>query len=62
MLFNQSRASSDSIKVFFYQPDMDSRQAKAVSSGSGTRMVPLNTLEYEWEKGLEKIVDELTRS
>ncbi len=54
-------AKSDSVKVFFYQRDYDSRQAEVVSAGTGARLVPVNPGGYEWEKELNNIVDELLR-
>jgi len=57
-VINEARA--DSVEVFFYQRDVDSRQADAVNSGVGSRMVPINPSQYEWEEGMALIVDELT--
>ncbi|MDO4320765.1 MAG: zinc ABC transporter substrate-binding protein [Bacteroidales bacterium] len=53
-------ARADSVSVFFYQRDVDSRQAEAVNSGVGSRLVPINTSQYDWEDGMILIVDELT--
>lgn len=55
------RARADSVKVFFYQRDFDSRQAEAVNLGVGSRLVPVNPAGYEWEDEMKLIVDELTR-
>jgi len=55
------RAKADSVKVFFYQRDYDSRQAQAISSSVGARLVPVNPGSYEWEQELNIIVDELIK-
>lgn len=56
-----SEAKADSVRVFFYQRDYDSRQAEAISSSIGARLVPVNPGSYEWEKELNTIVDELAK-
>ncbi len=53
-------ALSDSVNIFFYQNDLDSRQAEALSTGAGCKRVPINTAVYEWVDELKKIVNELT--
>ncbi len=54
-------ARADSVKVFFYQTEYDSRQAKAINSGVGSRLVPVSPQAYEWEDQLKSVVDALTR-
>lgn len=53
-------ARADSVKVFFYQAEYDSRQAKAINSGVGSRLVPVSPQSYQWESELNEIVNELT--
>lgn len=53
-------ARADSVKVFFYQTEYDSRQAKAINSGVGSRLVPVSPQSYDWESELNEIVNELT--
>lgn len=53
-------ARADSVKIFFYQAEYDSRQAKAINSGVGSRLVPVSPQSYQWETELNDIVNELT--
>ena len=55
------RAKADSVKVFFYQRDYDSRQAEAISSSIGAKLVPVNPGSNQWEQELNTIVDELVK-
>ncbi len=54
-------ALSDSVTVFFFQKEYDSRQAKTISDEIGSRLVPIDPLAYDWDNELMKITDELTR-
>lgn len=54
-------ARADSVKVFFFQPGIDSRQAEVLSQSIGTRLVPIDPLSYHWEKEIKTIADELAR-
>ncbi len=54
-------ARADSVKVFFYQKEFDSRQAESISREIGARMVPITPLNYEWETEILHIADELAR-
>lgn len=53
---------ADSVRVFFYQTEFDSRQAQAVSDGVGATLVPISPQNYDWEKELTHIVDALAGS
>lgn len=52
-------ARSDSVGVFFYQKEYDSRQAESVSDAIGSRLVTFNPLSYNWEQELTSIVNAL---
>lgn len=54
-------ARADSVTVFFFQKEYDSRQAYTISDEIGSRLVPIDPLAYDWDTELMKIVDELTR-
>ena len=54
-----SEARQDSVRVFFYQKEFDSRQAEAINSGVGSRLVPISVSGYDWMEQLENIVNEL---
>lgn len=51
---------ADSVKVFFYQAEYDSRQAKAISTGVGSKLVEVSPQAYDWEAELSRIIDVLT--
>ncbi|WP_305150228.1 metal ABC transporter solute-binding protein, Zn/Mn family [uncultured Duncaniella sp.] len=50
-------ASEHKARIFFYQKDLDSRQAEALSSQLGLTKVNINPLSYEWEKEMTAIAD-----
>ena len=52
-------ARADSVRVFFYQKEYDSRQAQNISDAIGSRLVTFNPLAYDWEQELTSIVNVL---
>ena len=54
-------AKADSVRVFFFQKEYDSRQAENVNKEIGSRLVTINPLAADWEAELQKITDELTK-
>lgn len=56
-----NEAKKDSVKVFFFQKEYDSRQAENINKEIGARLIPINPLDYNWENELIKIADELTK-
>lgn len=50
-------AAEHKAQIFFYQKDLDSRQAEALSSQLGLTKVNINPLSYEWEKEITAIAD-----
>ena len=52
-------ARADSVRVFFYQKEYDSRQAQNISDAIGSRLVTFNPLAYDWEQELTSITDAL---
>lgn len=54
-------ARSDSVKVFFFQKEYDSRQAENVNREIGSRIVNINPLAYDWEEQILLVADELTK-
>lgn len=50
-------AAEHKVRIFFYQKDLDSRQAEALSSQLGLTKVNINPLSYEWEKEMTAIAD-----
>lgn len=54
-------AKADSVSVFFFQKEYDSRQARNLSDEIGARIVEINPLAYDWEAELMRIADELAK-
>ncbi len=54
-------ARADSVEVFFFQREYDSRQAQTINSAIGSRLVTIDPLSYDWEGQLFLITDELAR-
>ena len=54
-------ARADSVKVFFFQKEYDSRQARSINDEIGSRMVYINPLDYDIIKQMTLIADELSR-
>lgn len=54
-------ARADSVKVFFTEEGLGSRQVSVVSDEIGSRIVGINTLDYDWEQQIKNLTDELTR-
>ncbi len=54
-------ARADSVRVFFYQKEYDPRQARAINSGVGSHMLPIQPNSYSWLAQLDSIADELAR-
>lgn len=52
-------ARADSVRVFFYQKEYDSRQAQNISDIIGSRLVTFNPLAYDWEQELTSITNAL---
>ncbi len=51
------RAVADSVRVFFFQREFDSRQADAVNRHIEGRMVAIDPLGYDWEGQMNLIAD-----
>lgn len=54
-------AREDSVKVFFFQKEYDSRQAESLNREIGSRIVDINPLAYDWEQQLILVADELAK-
>lgn len=50
-------AVADSVHVFFYQREFDSRQAQSISERIGSRLVEIDPLAYDWETQINLITD-----
>lgn len=54
-------ARTDSVRVFFFQKEFDSRQATGINSRIGSRLIVIDPLAYDWMSQLSHIADELSR-
>lgn len=54
-------AKEDSVKVFFFQKEYDSRQASAINEQIGSRLITIDLLDYDWISQIELICNELAR-
>lgn len=54
-------AKADSVRVFFFQKEFDSRQAAGINSKIGSRLIVIDPLAYDWMSQLKRIADELSR-
>ncbi len=54
------KATADSVKVFFFQKEFDSRQAASINEKIGSRLVVIDPLAYDWMSELIHIADELS--
>ncbi|MDE5568046.1 MAG: zinc ABC transporter substrate-binding protein [Muribaculaceae bacterium] len=55
------QASSEGIRVFFFQKEFDSRQAMTINEHLGSRLVVIDPLDYDWMQQIQTIADELSR-
>lgn len=54
-------ARADSVKVFFFQKEYDSRQAGTLNDMIGSHLVTINPLSYDWEGQINIICGELEK-
>lgn len=54
-------ARADSVKVFFFQQEYDSRQAETLCNSIGARLVAINPLDFDWQGQLILVADEIAR-
>lgn len=52
-------AAADSVRVFFFQQEFDSRQAESVNNLLGSELIIINPLSADWEGQLNVITDAL---
>ena len=54
------QAIKDSVKVFFFQKEFDSRQAESFNNQIGTKLVTINPMGYEWANEMNLIANGIT--
>jgi zinc transport system substrate-binding protein len=47
--------------VVFVQPEFDKRNAELIARQTGTQVVDINPLSYDWENEMMKIADALIK-
>jgi zinc transport system substrate-binding protein len=50
---------TEKVRIVFIQPEFDRRNAEVMAKETGTRIVPINPLSYNWEEEMIKIAKEL---
>lgn len=50
---------AENVQVIFVQPEFDKRNAETIAQQTGTRVVPINPLSYEWEAEMLNVTEAL---
>lgn len=50
---------TEDIRVIFVQPEFDKRNAETIAQQTGTKVVPINPLSYDWEKEMLNVAEAL---
>lgn len=53
---------AEGVHVIFVQPEFDQRNAEIIAKQTGTTVVPINPLSYNWEAEMIKVANSLTAS
>lgn len=53
---------AEGVHVIFVQPEFDRRNAEIIAKQTGTKVVPINLLTYDWEAEMIKVAKSLTAS
>lgn len=53
---------TEDVKVIFVQPEFDKRNAETIAQQTGTRVVPINPLSYDWETEMLNVAKALASS
>ena len=51
---------SEKVNVIFVQPEFDKRNAETIAQQTGTKVVPINPLSYDWETEMLNVAKALT--
>lgn len=52
-------AMNENVRIIFIQPEFDKRNAEIIAEQTGTEIVPVNPLAYEWEEEMIHIAESL---
>ena len=58
-LFFLETCKKEKVRVIFVQPEFDRRNAEIIAKQTGTKVVPINPLSYDWEEEMLNIAREL---
>ena len=50
---------TENVHVIFVQPEFDKRNAETIAQQTGTKVVPINPLSYNWEEEMLKVAEAL---
>ena len=50
---------AEDVRVIFVQPEFDKRNAETIAQQTGTKVVPINPLSYDWEKDMLNVAKAL---
>lgn len=56
-----NRANQEDARLFFYQKDVDSRQALSINEQLGAELVEIQPLSYDWDKEMLDIANAIAR-
>jgi zinc transport system substrate-binding protein len=49
------RCKTEKVHVIFIQPEFDRRNAETIAKETGTTIIPINPLSYNWEEEMIKV-------
>lgn len=50
---------AEDVRVIFVQPEFDKRNAETIAQQTGTKVVPINPLSYDWEEEMLNVANAL---
>ena len=53
---------TEDIRVIFVQPEFDKRNAETIAQQTGTKVVPINPLSYDWEEEMLNVAKALSEN
>jgi zinc transport system substrate-binding protein len=56
------RCEAEKVHVIFIQAEFDHRNAETIAKETGTTIIPINPLSYDWEEEMIKVAQELLSS
>jgi zinc transport system substrate-binding protein len=54
------RCKTEKVHVIFIQPEFDRRNAETIAKETGTAIIPINPLSYDWEEEMIKVAKVLS--